>query len=164
MFIILKYQFIPGVTEESKLSEEALRTFLDDRADESRQTMSLSALDELVADKLRMNMKDRSAKSRMECLFIDYGVLSHNQGLSWVTDDNPKTAAYHIVAVKPTSLRQRLEDDLDFSHTDLKKKFQEFMKHAVKVAEALQICDNRCKDSSSTSQTKHREKGGKKKI
>lgn len=54
-----------------------------------------------------------------------------------------KTAVYHVLsAVRPVSLPNRLQSDLEFLHQELRKDFQQFMSHAVKLSEAFQLMDN----------------------
>ena len=67
----------------------------------------------------------------------------------------------HVLsAVRPTTLRDRLADDLDFSRHDLKEDFKGFLKHAIKLAEAVQIVDSgRMKKSVPERSSKSRNSG-----
>lgn len=88
-------------------------------------------------------MSDRSERSRMENLFVDYIVLLRRSGLSWVTKETPKTAVYHVLsAIKPDIVKNRLKSDLDFAYNSLRKDFKGFMRHSIKVSEAFQLVDN----------------------
>ncbi len=58
-----------------ELSDSDVRAFLDKKAEASKKTVTLSTLDAVVSKNLRMNMADRSAKSRMESLFVSYTSL-----------------------------------------------------------------------------------------
>jgi hypothetical protein len=69
-------------------------------------------------------------------LFADYASLLRINGISWITRENPKVSIWHIVdAFKPKPLQARVKDDVDFSHTHLKKDFLKFMDHVIKRAE-----------------------------
>ena len=89
-----------------------------------------------------MDIANRSATSRMKSLFIQYHSLLAKQGLSWIISDNQKLAVSHVLsAIGPNYLKERLESDLNFSHYNLKKDFNGFLLHVVKVSKAFQIVD-----------------------
>lgn len=44
--------------------------------------------------------------------------------------------------MRPLTLKERLQSDLDISHHLLKKYFSEFLSHTIKFAEACQLIDN----------------------
>ena len=135
--------FIPEVENYDALTDKALRTYLDGEAKESRVSINLSSLDEIVSRELRMNMSNRNARSRMQQLFVQYHTLLSTHGLIWIVTDNQKLAVGHVLsAVKPTALKERLESDLGFSQHQLKKDFKAFMAHAVKLSEAFQLVDS----------------------
>ena len=124
------------------MTGDKLREYLDKESSESKEFFNLSTLDELVAKELSMDIANRSATSRMKSLFIQYHSLLAKQGLSWIISDNQKLAVSHVLsAIRPNYLKERLESDLNFSHYNLKKDFNEFLLHAVKVSEAFQIVD-----------------------
>ena len=130
-------------TSYDELSEIDLREHLDQKAQESQETITLETLDEIVDINLRMNKKDKNSKSRMESLFVSYHSLLRRNGLSWLIEPNPKVAVYHVLsAIKPKILHDRLSSDLQFSKHSLKKDFKDFMKHAVHVSEAFQRVDS----------------------
>ena len=130
---------IEGVSSYDALTDEKLRTFLKTKGEESTDVVTLGSLDILVRDNLRMNMNDNSAKSRMESLFISYIMLLRKHGLVWVQEKNQKVAVGHVLsAIRPLTLQRRLDDDLQFAHTNLRKDFSAFMDHAIDVAEAYQ--------------------------
>ena len=58
-------------------------------------------------------------------------------------ESNQKLAVLHVVfATRPSMLRKRLESDLDFAHSELRKNVKDFMKHALAVPEAFEKVDN----------------------
>lgn len=110
--------------------------------------LNFSMLDCVVRDSIRMDISDRSAKSRMESLFISYG-------LTWVIKDAPKIAALQFISqIRPVYLQSRRKDDLDLSQNNLKKDFKGFFAHAVKLSEAFLLVDDglgRRKENNNTS-------------
>lgn len=135
--------FIEGVDDYESLSETALRSFLEGKAQESRKSLTASDLDVLVESELIMDMSIRSARSHMELLFMSYISLLLRNGIKWVLDSNQKLAVTHIAtAVRPNLLRKRLESDLGFAHTEVGKNFEGFMKHALSVSDAFGKIDN----------------------
>lgn len=134
--------FITGVTSFEDMTDTQLRKYLDDKAEESKDALTLDGLEELVRKKLKMNMDNRNAKSRMQGLFASYHSLLSQNGVKWIIDENQKLTVTHVLsAVRPQSLRERLESNLSFSQHALKKDFKEFLKHAVKLSEAFQTVD-----------------------
>lgn len=105
--------------------------------------MTIDSLDKLVEDQLRIDMTDKDSRSRIENLFVSYRSLLRRNGLTWLTQDNEKIAVYHVLsAICPELLRVRLESDLEQSHYDLRKDFEGFMYHSIKLSEAFQLVDN----------------------
>ena len=134
---------IPNCTSVEALVDEFLRSFLDSEAQESQNSVTESDLVKLVEAVLRMNMTVKSAKGRMNLLFMEYMSLLRTNGLKWVTEKAPKAAIRHVLsAIRPAQLRTRLEQDLGFSHIDLKANFSGFMTHAIAVSEAFEKVDN----------------------
>ena len=96
-----------------------------------------------------MNMNNKNARSRMKSLFVQYHCLISKHGLKWNLKDNEKFAVTHVLlAMRLPSLKERLRSDLEFTHHETKKDLNEFLNHALKVSEALQIveaCQRRTK-------------------
>ena len=135
--------FVDGVDTIEELTDPLLRAYLEKKAETSKETVTLSALDKMVEKHLSMNMSDPSATSRMQGLFISYTTLLRKSGLSWVLKENQKVAVQHVLsAINPTTLRTRLSEDLEFSQYNLRKDFRGFMNHAIKLAEAFQLLDS----------------------
>lgn len=125
------------------MTDEQLRAYLDWEAKESKEAVTLEGLVELIEKKLRMNMDNKNAKSRMQGLFADYYSILSQQGVKWIIEENQKLAVTHVLsAIRPQSLKERLESDLSFSHHALRKDIKEFLKHAVKLSEAFQPVDS----------------------
>ena len=131
------------VSSYDTLTDEVLRVYLDGKAAASKEVVTISTLDDVIERKLRMDMSDPGAKSRMESLFTSYYTILRQHGLIWVVNDAQKVAVQHVLSqIRPSSLQQRLKDDLELSHYQLRKDFNGFFAHAVKLAEAFQIVDN----------------------
>lgn len=78
----------------------------------------------------------------MKGLFVNYHCLLSQNGVKWIIEENQKLAVSHVFsAIRPQSLRERLESDLSFSHHSLKKDCKNFLKHAVRLPEAFQLVD-----------------------
>lgn len=137
----IAFGFIEAETYED-LTDSVLRKYLEKKAEESPEAITLEAIDSIVDRDLRMNMGDKNARSRMESLVVSYHTLLRRHGLSWILKSNQKVAVMHVLsAVKPTSLRNRLQSDLDFAHHDLKENFKGFLSHSLKVSDAFQLVD-----------------------
>lgn len=134
---------IPDASSYNDLTDTVLRKHLEAEAIDSKEALSLDALDEIVNRELRMDMANPNSRSRMQTLFVSYHKLLRRHGISWVLDDNEKVAVSHVLsAIRPKSLQDRLKSDLEFARTDCRKDFTKFMKHAVKLADAFQLLDN----------------------
>lgn len=134
--------FMEGVTSFATLTNTQLRKYLDKQAEESKEAVTLEGLDDIISKELVMNMANKNARSRMEGLFISYHTILARQGLSWIIKDNQKLAVAHVLsAIRPQVLKERLEADLSFSQHALKKDFNKFLKHAVRLSEAFQLVD-----------------------
>lgn len=155
---LIALNLIPDVKDYDSLTDDTLRAFLDEKAEESREATNLDSLDIIVEQQLRMDMKDRNAKSRMENLFVAYHTILRRNGLAWVVNENGKLAVTHVLsAILPRSLKTRLQSDLEFAYVLLKKDFSGFMAHAIKLSEAYQLLDN----GASSHNNDHADKSGK---
>ena len=134
--------FIPGVDSYETLTDTEVRNFLNSRAVESKEVVTLDKLDKIVDGELRTNMRNNNATARMKDLFASYYTILSRNGLKWIVTENQKVSVGHVLsAVRPVSLKERLESDLSFSHHHLKKDFNGFLAHAIKLAEAFQLVD-----------------------
>lgn len=96
----------------------------------------------MVEKKLRTNMNKNSATARMHDLFSGYHTIPSRHDLKWIIKENQKVAVQHVLsAVRPMVLKEHLESDLSFSHHELKKDFNKFLAHDIKLAEAFQLVD-----------------------
>lgn len=136
-------EFITDASNYEDLTDEQVRAFLAARATESKEVVTLDMLDDIVKRELRTNMKNNNATARMQDLFSSYITILGRHGLKWIVTDNQKIAVQHVLsAIRPVSLKDRLESDLSFSHHPLKKDFKGFLKHSIRLAEAFQIVDS----------------------
>lgn len=159
---LIALDFIPRVKSFESLSDNTLMSYLDGKAKESKVVVTLETLDKLVSKNLRTNMADTNAKSRIENLFVAYHSVLRRHGLSWILEDSPKIAVYHVLSgIRPQNLQNRLQSDLDFSHHELRKDFKTFMAHAVKLSEAWQLVDNgKPSKDGFDNKTHHKKRGG----
>ncbi|PXF46597.1 hypothetical protein BWQ96_03586 [Gracilariopsis chorda] len=61
---------IPHVNSYNHLTDSNLKKYLDGNAEASQDSLTLESLDAIFDRELRMDMSDKSARSRMEALFI----------------------------------------------------------------------------------------------
>lgn len=135
--------FIEGHSNYDKLPESKLRAYLEKKAEESKEAVNLDTLDSIVRTELKMDMSDSNATSRMESLFMAYHKLLRINGLAWVLKSNQKISVFHVLsAIKPLSLQNRIESDLEFAYYDCRKDFQKFMRHCIRLSESFQVLDN----------------------
>ena len=124
------------------MEDDDLRTFLEKEAEESPTVITQDELSKIVESTLRMDMSVKSAKGRMKLLFMEYASLLRTNGLKWVTEKTPKVAIKQVLSViKPASLRERLEQDIGFSHSHLKNDYTGFMRHATDLSDAFERVD-----------------------
>lgn len=135
--------FIPIVSKYEKLTDGVLRAYLDEKAEKSKKAVNLKNLYSIVRKHLKMDVKDRSAMSRMEYLFARYVSILRRNGLTWLLKDNQRISATHVLStVKPKSLQERLNSDLNFTNYDPRNYFKGLLEHAIRISEALEIVDN----------------------
>lgn len=133
---------IPDCQDVEDLEDDDLRTFLEKEAEESPTVITQDELSKIVESTLRMDMSVKSAKGRMKLLFKEYTSMLRTNGLKWVTEKTPKVAIKQVLSViKPASLRERLEQDIGFSHSHLKNDYTGFMRHATDLSDAFERVD-----------------------
>lgn len=99
---------------------------------------TLEAYDKIVANKLRINIKDPEARIRMKGLFLSNLSLLKGNELSWLTTENEIVSVHHVLsAIRPKSLRSCLESDLDFLLYALRKYFKRFMHYNIMISETF---------------------------
>lgn len=80
----------------------------------------------------------------MQDLISSYQTILHRNGLGWIEKSNQKVAVAHVLlAIRPTTLKDRLESDFAFCHHLLRKDFTGFLSRAIKLAEAFHLVDSR---------------------
>lgn len=140
LILAIALDFIKKVESFEALTNERLRTYLAEEAEESKNAVIIESLDALVEKELNINMENKNARFCMQGLFVDYHSLLANQGLTWTLKGNQKLAVSHVMsAIKQVSLRERLEPDLSFYHHKLRKDFSKFLAHEVKLSKAFQL-------------------------
>lgn len=112
--------------------------WIDEKSEESKEVITL------IHHILRTKMADTNARSRIENLFISYHSLLRRNCFSWILMENQNGVVHHVLsAIRPTSLKVRLSSHLEFGYHDLRQDFRRFMGHSVKLAQELQLVDNR---------------------
>ena len=90
-----------------------------------------------------MNMNNINARARLQALFVQYHCLLIKHVLKWILKGNQKLDVTHVPSkIRPLSLKDRLQSDLDFSHHETKRDFTDFLNHALKVSKALKIVES----------------------
>ncbi len=101
-------------------------------------------LNKMVNKELWMDMRDECAYSRMDNLFLNYFMIVKKNGCEWAIENAPKVAAKHILSkIRPDPVRNRIGNDLKLAHADLKKDFDAFREHCLKLSEALAILEDK---------------------
>lgn len=128
---------------------------MESEEEEKKNITTVPEIEEIVKQELSMDMNKNSSRPRMKSLFTPYFSCLQRNGLNWVLKGSLTLAVKHIVGVvRPKSLQQRLETDLELVHALLRKCFKGFMQHAMSVAEAFQIVDNGPPSRTKTSNSK----------
>lgn len=121
------------------LTDDELRKFFDNEAEESPSPVSSSDLANMVQNCIKMDMSVKSAKWRMKLLIMGYKSLLATKGLKWVPNKSQKAVKHVLSVISPGRLQQRLEQDVSFWHAYLKSNFQCFMQHALRVSAAFEM-------------------------
>lgn len=140
---VICLDLIENVTSYSDLDDSKLRSYLESKCETELENITIAEINKIVEKDLSMKMSIKSARSRMELLFVAYAKILLRHGLLWIKQRNQKMAVKHILnAIRPAQLRERLESDLELAKSDLKRDFKGFMKHAMKLSEAFELVDN----------------------
>ena len=132
------------------LKDTVLRQYLKGKAEESKESVNLATLDEVVECELKMDMADKNAKPRMESLFVAYHALLNIHSRACLLRANQKVAVLHVLsAVNPRSHKDGGKSDLKFAYNEYKKDFRKFISHAIRVSMDFQLVDNGPKNSNS---------------
>lgn len=134
---------IDDCDDVEKLTDDKLRTFLDKTAVNPTMNVTESELLNMLQKHMRMKMSVKSAKARMELLFVNYKSLFCQYGMAWVTKNLQKVAFRYLLSViKPSQLKNRFERDNNFSKNESNDYFKAFLKHAVELSEAFKKIEN----------------------
>jgi hypothetical protein len=146
-------QFGEDVTKVSEVTDEVLLAWLENHRDIKKDGLTASQVQTIVSRSLRINMTEKDCEQRVLILFADYKSLLRKNGMAWLVDENTKMSVNHITdALKPSALKKRVQDDLNFGHIGLKKDFLGFMQHVIRRAELY--CDYEEPEMSSQSSEK----------
>lgn len=116
--------FIDGPCSHSKLHDLTFRRYLNSAPEESKLTLTLSALIEMIAWAAD-NIKHCEAESWMQGRFISYFSILRLNGLKWIIEKNAKLVVQHVLsAVRPHTLQNRSENDLELCCYDLRKNYR----------------------------------------
>lgn len=105
-------------------------------------------------------MRNADATLRIQKRFFQYYAILRRDGLSQITKARQKMVVCHVLSANCAgSVQSGLRSDLEFSHRDLCKTFQGFLKHTIRLLKAFQLVDNG-KQRSSTSKSEKPSRGG----
>lgn len=74
-------EFLDGISTYEKLTDKVLRSYFENKSEESTDVVTLHVLDSLVDKELRIDTADSNANSRIENLFFLYFSLLRRNGL-----------------------------------------------------------------------------------
>lgn len=118
------------VSSYEELTDDLLQNYLSQKAEDSRDVVTLEELHKLVPDELRITMVDEDAGSRIESLFISYQCSLGRNGIQRITKENERVALTHVLfSIRPLSLHSRLQFSLSSSHHRLETDFRGIMAH-----------------------------------
>lgn len=86
--------FIEKVTSFDKMTFEQLRLYLQSEVEESKDFITVEALEEMGEKKLKINEDKENARSRMQDLFANYLSLLSQQSVRWIMEKNQKRALH----------------------------------------------------------------------
>lgn len=136
---LINLGFMTVVTSFNMLADKLLRTYLDTKAEASKEVFSLDIFHTLLSNELRINMLNSNDKSRIENLFIPYHSLLRRQDLSWLSKKNSRVVMYYVLSgIRPESRQSVLNLDLYFTYHALRKDFKKFLRHAIKLLKGFQ--------------------------
>lgn len=108
--------FINGVWLYEEMTDRELRDYPDKETVQSMTSLSQETLNRFVRLELGVDCQNRNDVSRLRNVFGAYHALLRRHGLTWLTDNNPRVAANHVIdAVQPESLRRLLLSDTKFA-------------------------------------------------
>lgn len=82
-----------------------------------KEVVTLSKLDNIVADEVQENMKHTKATVRMQDLFAQYHIIRRRKKLKLIIRSNQNVALGHVIsATQPSILKERLVSELSLSH------------------------------------------------
>lgn len=91
--------FIDECSKYVELTDAKLRKLLEESSKESPDLTTIENLDKIVSQKLRTDMRNTNAKSRMQDLFSSYVTIISRNGLVWLIDDNAQVAVHQVLSV-----------------------------------------------------------------
>jgi len=117
------------------LTEDAVLDYLKNNLEVEFESYALEDLDAAVKSSVRINVNESDPKMRIKMLFVDYKNFLRNRNWEELIDSNPKLAISHIVSLlKPTALKETIENDLALGKHDMRKQWLPFFRHLVKSA------------------------------
>lgn len=75
---------VPGASHIASPKQGALRSYLNSKAEESKDAVKLSPLESLEKHEQRLDMVYRNIQSRMGNLFISYRNILRRNGVGWI--------------------------------------------------------------------------------
>lgn len=110
-----------------KLISVDFPSYLDNKAQESKDVVIEADLTIMFQAELRMKMSVKARKGRLKVIIMEYCSLFRTNGIKWVIEKTSKLAIRHVLsAVRPMQLCSRVEQDLAFAYHHLKADFDGF--------------------------------------
>lgn len=80
--------FIPKLRKYENLIDVVFRVYLYEKDEQSKKTVTLENLEKIFRKHFKMEVKERSAASRMESLHASYASILRRNGFKWVVERN----------------------------------------------------------------------------
>jgi len=132
---LIDFDEFPGVSKFEELKEETLEEWLEEQNVLKLEAISLPDLEAAIKCTVKMNIHEPDPAMRIKAVFLDYRTLLRTKKWESLIESNPKIAVGHICGlIRPTALKQKIENDLALSHHALRKDWKGFYKHVVQKA------------------------------
>lgn len=129
----------PAVNTVSDVNNDILHRWLQSQIEQKLDSFIKESIAALVKKSVHTKLQEPDSKLRILNLFADYKTFLRQKNMSSLLTDNPRLAVEHIcMVIRPTTLRRKIESDLQVGMYSLRKVWKAISYH---VLEKAVICD-----------------------